>query len=457
MSSRSAAHGVTAGAEGAGGGGGRPASGPPHAGASRGAGSGGTPRRSRPGPCSQDGPTAGPLREAGRHDRDTGLGVRMHPAGSVRTKGRRRWARAGCRVQGCVTWAGRCRTCQPSPPLSRAHGSGAHTCREGRADGRVRLGHALSPRLPARPPEVPAMPLSPPGPRNSTGGFSPSWRRHEEEGRTETPRETQGDPHGDPTMGTLTDRHVTAGVSFRRGPRDESTCLIPPSFPPPVSAFRASSSPAGTVFSVEVVTMPSSERGGQIYGGIKRAGGRRFPSVGGTFCRREKRPGPRAGRRAPRSRGAPVPGSDRSQSRRPPRKTPLNCRDALTSRGFAVVRRRLLQVSVYCPPHPGHPAPGPVPGAPRTQLRPAGPHLPRCEAVDPANSSRYNIGENLPLPPHALPPACFRDLLLLFVRWKHVSESRAPTGGGARAGAGCQSQAGRRGRLLKGESAVQWL
>lgn len=151
----------------------------------------------------------------------------------------------------------------------------------------------------------------------------------------------------------------------------------------------------------------------------------------------------------------------RSQSQRPPRKTPLNCRDALTSRGFAVVRmsrrRRLLQVSDYHPPRPGHPAPGPVPGAPRTQLRPAGPHLPRCEAADPANSSRYNIGENLPLPPHPLPPACFGDLLLLFVCWKHVSESRAPTGGGARAGAGCQSQVGRRGRLLKGESAVQWL
>lgn len=168
--------------------------------------------------------------------------------------------------------------------------------------------------------------------------------------------------------------------------------------------------------------------------------------MGGTFCRQEKCPGPlEAGSCAPQSRGAPVPGSDRSQSQRPPRKTPLNCRDALTSRGFAVVRmsrrRRLLQMSDYHPPRPGHPAPGPVPGAPRTQLRPAGPHLPRCEAADPADSSRYNIGENLPLPPHPLPPACFGDLLLLFVLWKHVSESRAPTGGGARAGAGCQSQA----------------
>lgn len=135
----------------------------------------------------------------------------------------------------------------------------------------------------------------------------------------------------------------------------------------------------------------------------------------------------------------------RSQSQHPPRKTLLNCRDALTSRGFAVVRmsrrRRLLQMSDFHPPRPGHPAPGPVPGAPRTQLRPAGPHLPRCEAADPADSSRYNIGENLPLPPHPLPPACFRDLLLLFVCWKHVWESRAPTGGGVRAGAGCQSQA----------------
>lgn len=54
--------------------------------------------------------------------------------------------------------------------------------------------------------------------------------------------------------------------------------------------------------------------------------------MGGTFCRQEKCPGPlEAGSCAPQSRGAPVPGSDRSQSQRPPRKTPLNCRDALTS------------------------------------------------------------------------------------------------------------------------------
>lgn len=146
------------------------------------------------------------------------------------------------------------------PSVSRSWIRGTHV--SGRASRRPRASRARSvPRLPARPPEVPAMPLSPPGPRNSTGRFSPSWRRHEEEGSTETPRETQGDPHGDPTMGRLTDRHVTAGVSFRRGPRDQSTCLIPPSFPPPVSAFRASSSPARTVFSVEVVTMPSSKRG----------------------------------------------------------------------------------------------------------------------------------------------------------------------------------------------------
>lgn len=146
------------------------------------------------------------------------------------------------------------------PSVSRSWIRGTHV--SGRASRRPRASRARSvPRLPARPPEVPAMPLSPPRPRNSTGRFSPSWRRHEEEGRTETPRETQGDPHRDPRMGTLTDRHVTAGVSFRRGPRDESTCLIPPSFPPPVSAFRASSSPAGTVVSVEVVTMPSSKRG----------------------------------------------------------------------------------------------------------------------------------------------------------------------------------------------------
>lgn len=167
--------------------------------------------------------------------------------------------------------------------------------------------------------------------------------------------------------------------------------------------------------------------------------------MGGTFCRREKRPGPRAGRRAPRSRGAPVPGSDPEPVTASPAENAPKLSRCSNERGFAVVRmsrrRRLLQVSDYHPPRPGHPAPGPVPGAPRTQLRPAGPHLPRCEAADPADSSRYNIGENLPLPPHPLPPACFGDLLLLFVCWKHVSESRAPTGERGRAGASCQSQA----------------
>lgn len=92
--------------------------------ASRGAGSGGTPRRSRPGPCSQDGPTAGPLREAGRHDRrpNAPRGLRQDEGAS---------SVGASRVQGCVMWAGHCRRCPPSPPLSRAHGSGAHTCREG--------------------------------------------------------------------------------------------------------------------------------------------------------------------------------------------------------------------------------------------------------------------------------------------------------------------------------------
>lgn len=128
--------------------GGRPASGPPHTGASRGAGSGGTPRRSRPGPCSQDGPTAGPLREAGRHDRRPNA-----PRGLRQDEGASSVGASG--VQGCVMRAGHCRRCQPSPPLSRAHGSGAHTCREGRADGRVRLGHALSPGFQHVPPKCP--------------------------------------------------------------------------------------------------------------------------------------------------------------------------------------------------------------------------------------------------------------------------------------------------------------
>lgn len=126
--------------------GGRPASGPPHTGASRGAGSGGTPRRSRPGPCSQDGPTAGPLREAGRHDRRPNA-----PRGLRQDEGASSVGASG--VQGSVMWAGHCRRCPPSPPLSRAHGSGAHTCREGRADGRVRLGHALSPGFQHVPPK----------------------------------------------------------------------------------------------------------------------------------------------------------------------------------------------------------------------------------------------------------------------------------------------------------------
>lgn len=76
--------------------------------ASRGAGSGGMPRRSRPGPCSQDGPTAGPLREAGRHDRrpNAPRGLRQDEGAS---------SVGASRVQGCVMWAGHCRRCQPSP------------------------------------------------------------------------------------------------------------------------------------------------------------------------------------------------------------------------------------------------------------------------------------------------------------------------------------------------------
>lgn len=86
----------------------------------------------------------------------------------------------------------------------------------------MRLRSALSPSFPPVPPKCPAC-LCPPfraaKRQGSLAGFSAELvearpASSEDEGCTETPQETQGDPHRDPGMERLTGRQMPADVSF---------------------------------------------------------------------------------------------------------------------------------------------------------------------------------------------------------------------------------------------------
>lgn len=128
--------------------GGRPASGPPHAGASRGAGSGGTPLQKPPGPVfagwsyGWPSPRGGAARSASECTPRAPSGRRGVVGGRERGAGLRDAGRPLPEVPA------------KPPSVSRSWIRGTHVS-GGRADGRVRLGHALSPGFQHVPPKCP--------------------------------------------------------------------------------------------------------------------------------------------------------------------------------------------------------------------------------------------------------------------------------------------------------------